>query len=178
VRISPGDFMATTELTPKIVVCDAGPVIHLDEVNCLDLLSDFAEVIIPEAVWDEIANHRPAALDLKNVAFNRLAIHENLTPELATVFQVFSLHAGEQQAIQIAHELKSGLLLTDDSAARLAAQSLTIQVHGTIGVLLRAIRRHQRTKAEILDVLKSLPQTSTLHIKSSLLEEVIRSLNS
>jgi predicted nucleic acid-binding protein len=169
--------MATTELTPKIVVCDAGPVIHLDEVNCLDLLSDFAEVIIPMAVWDEIADHRPAALQSQKVAFNRLTVHENLIPELATVFQVFSLHIGERQAIQIAHALKSGSLLTDDSAARLAAQSLTIQVHGTIGVLLRAIRRQQRTKSEILNVLESIPQTSTLHIKSSLLEEVIRSLD-
>lgn len=26
------------------VVCDAGPLIHLDEAGCLDLLADFAEV--------------------------------------------------------------------------------------------------------------------------------------
>lgn len=27
------------------VVCDAGPVIHLDELNCLDLLTDFQEIV-------------------------------------------------------------------------------------------------------------------------------------
>ena len=31
-----------SELT---VVCDAGPIIHLDELDCLDLLSDFRQVL-------------------------------------------------------------------------------------------------------------------------------------
>jgi hypothetical protein len=64
-----------------IVVCDAGPLIHLDEpengdscsgtrnafryrwirdeLGCLDLLSDFSEVLVPEAVWREVRQHRP-----------------------------------------------------------------------------------------------------------------------
>jgi hypothetical protein len=34
-----GDFMAAIDRTPSTpVVCDAGPLIHLDEVGCLDLL--------------------------------------------------------------------------------------------------------------------------------------------
>jgi hypothetical protein len=27
--------------SPLAVVCDAGPLIHLDELSCLDLLADF-----------------------------------------------------------------------------------------------------------------------------------------
>ena len=34
-----------------LVVCDAGPLIHLDELGCVDLLSDFSEVLVPETVW-------------------------------------------------------------------------------------------------------------------------------
>ena len=37
--------MATTETTEIVVVCDAGPLIHLDELGCLGLLSDFREVL-------------------------------------------------------------------------------------------------------------------------------------
>ena len=44
------------------VVCDAGPIIHLDEVNCLDLLNDFEEIILPFSVEREIAIHRSSAL--------------------------------------------------------------------------------------------------------------------
>lgn len=39
-------------------VCDAGPLIHLDELGCLDLLADFAEVIVPVGVWEETIKHR------------------------------------------------------------------------------------------------------------------------
>jgi hypothetical protein len=28
-----------------LVVCDAGPLIHLDELGCMDLLLDFSEVL-------------------------------------------------------------------------------------------------------------------------------------
>lgn len=40
------------------VVCDAGPLIHLDELDCLPLLKDFDEVLVPEQVWQEVSNHR------------------------------------------------------------------------------------------------------------------------
>lgn len=66
------------------------------------------------------------------------------------------------------------LLLTDDSAARLAATSLGIRVHGSIGILLRAIRRRQRTKEDVLGLLRALPIRSSLHLKRSLLEAVIQ----
>ena len=29
------------------VVCDAGPLIHLDELNCLELFADFEEIVLP-----------------------------------------------------------------------------------------------------------------------------------
>ncbi len=91
--------MARTEPGPP-VVCDAGPLIHLDELGCVDLLSD-------------------------------------------------------------------------DGAARWAANRLGYRVHGTIGVLLRAIRRKQRTPSEVLHHLQAIPASSTLHLRPSLLTEII-----
>jgi len=46
--------MATTESPALIVVCDAGPLIHLDEIDALDLLADFPRVLVPDAVWREV----------------------------------------------------------------------------------------------------------------------------
>lgn len=43
--------MGTPDQGPPLVVCDAGPLIHLDGVGALDLLADFTEVLVPEAVW-------------------------------------------------------------------------------------------------------------------------------
>ena len=49
------------------LICDAGPIIHLDEISCLDLLNDFDEIIIPPTVEREIATHRPSALQGSNL---------------------------------------------------------------------------------------------------------------
>ena len=61
--MSIGVCMEVTEGSPE-VVCDAGPLIHLDELGCLDLLSDFPLVLVPEEVWRErpVALHGPARL--------------------------------------------------------------------------------------------------------------------
>ena len=43
--------MLRYQLIAKVVVCDADPLIHLDELDCLDLLGDYPEVLVPEAAW-------------------------------------------------------------------------------------------------------------------------------
>jgi len=69
---------------------------------------------------------------------------------------------------------KPGLMfLTDDAAARLVATKLGYNVHGTIGILIRAIRRDLMEAEEVIGTLKRIPLKVTLHIKPSLLKEVI-----
>jgi len=56
------------------VVCDAGPLIHLDELGCLDLLSDFQAVLVPGLVWREVVQHRAAALEQGAVQLSRVNV--------------------------------------------------------------------------------------------------------
>jgi predicted nucleic acid-binding protein len=166
--------MVTTDPAAQIVVCDAGPLIHLDELDCLDLLDDFESVLVPSAVWIEVARHRPAALVSPSVLLRRVTVSLPLFPELEVLSQALSLHRGEMEALQVASEQQVSLLLTDDTAARLAARNLGLRVHGTLGLLIRAVRRGQRSRDQVLSVLRSVPNQSTLHIKSDLLDEIIR----
>jgi predicted nucleic acid-binding protein len=92
--------------------------------------------------------------------------------------QALSLELGEQAALTLMQDQPQAIFLTDDAAARLAAATLGYQVHGSIGILLRAIRRQQRTRDEILSLLDNLPAQSTLHIRPSLLQEIIARLKS
>ena len=46
-----------TSKSPLEIVCDAGPLIHLDELNCLDLLADFQAILVPAQVWEEVEHH-------------------------------------------------------------------------------------------------------------------------
>jgi predicted nucleic acid-binding protein len=125
----------------RIVVCDAGPLIHLDELACIDVLTDFAEVLVPSIVWKEVEAHRPSALAREHIAFQRVTMTGQLPASLQAVARLFSLHRGELRALQLAQRRNADFLLTDDTAARLASNALNIPVHGTLGVLLRAFRR-------------------------------------
>ena len=165
--------MATTDQPASVVVCDAGPLIHLDEICALDLLADFPRVLVPLAVWREVQHHRPAALAHPSLVIERIAPAMPAPPGLETLSQVLSLHSGEWEALRVVLENPPALLLTDDTAARLAASSLGIRAHGTIGILIRAMRRKQRSKQQVLSLLRSLPSASTLHLKRSLLDAVI-----
>ena len=60
--------MAKTKSNVR-AICDAGPVIHLDELNCLDLLCDFQEIILADTVWEEVKHHRPRALKKPDIPY-------------------------------------------------------------------------------------------------------------
>ena len=171
-----GGYVETTDLLPFIVVCDAGPLIHLDEVGCLDLLSDFSRVLVPSTVWTEVQRHREQALQNRNVELIRIVPIAPEPPALEALGVIFSLHVGEWEALRVALENPSSVLLTDDTAARLAAGNLGIRTHGTVGILVRSIRRNQRSKQQVLSILESLPTVSSLHLKRSLLDSVIQSI--
>ncbi len=117
------------------VICDAGPLIHLDELGCFDLLSDFAAVLVPEAVWQEVERHQPSALRRRKVKLHRCEAPPQSTPELKQFAEALLLASGEFQALQLVQQLPEAMLLTDDAAARIVAERLGREVHGTIGVV-------------------------------------------
>ena len=41
----------------EAAVTDAGPLIHLAEINCLSLLRLFEHLYVPQAVWAEIVGY-------------------------------------------------------------------------------------------------------------------------
>ena len=91
--------MAVTEPT-SLVICDAGPLIHLEELGCLDLLRDFGAVQVPDAVWQEVQRHRRSALRHRNVTLERMSSSPEPAPELVHLAQAFLLDAGELEALK------------------------------------------------------------------------------
>ena len=116
------------------VICDAGPFIHLDELNCLDLLADFKEIILPTVVEKEISEHRPSALRNQRLSINQTSERIDIGEELLTLCRIFSLDAGETEALALMERNPQHVFLTDDAAARLVAEQMKFKVHGTVGV--------------------------------------------
>jgi predicted nucleic acid-binding protein len=155
------------------VVCDAGPIIHLDELGSLYLMRDFERILLPEGVHEEVSKHRPGALTGSEIKWIIIRPQSLVEEHLRIMCQMFSLDVGETEALVILNGEPDCIFLTDDAAARVVAEKLGFQVHGTIGVLIRALRRGFLEKQEVVDILHLLPSISSLHIKASLLEEII-----
>jgi predicted nucleic acid-binding protein len=163
-----------TDATKYVVVADAGPLIHLDELDALDVLSDFSQILISPAVHEELRKHRPtAAAKCPQLSF---VYAPNQSAAVDSLALRYTLHRGEREALALCMEHAPALLLTDDTAARLAAKALGVAAHGTIGLLVRAVRMQHRSSRAVLDLLAAIPNRSTLHIRPALLQEVIADL--
>ena len=167
-----GVFMAKIR-SKTVVVCDAGPLIHLDEVGCLQLMADFKKVIVPYGVQREVNNHRRISFKEPDIAWSLVKAIFPLEQSINTICNLFSLDTGEMEALSLLNNEPDSIFLTDDAAARIVATRLGYQVHGTIGVLVRAIRRKLLQPEEVTDALQRIRDVSTLYIKDSLLQEVM-----
>lgn len=152
-------------------VPDSGPVIHLAELDALDVLQDFTLRIVP-AVRDEIQLHSPNALQSPHLHLVQTP-EPDFSNELQSLVQAFALDRGEADSLALLEKYPEAWFLTDDAAARLAGEHRGHHVHGTIGLLLRSVRLGFRTEQQVLTLLRSLPQKSTLHLRPSFLRTII-----
>ena len=156
-------------------VLDPGPLIHLDQLGCLDLLEGFEELRVPTVVWQEVLVHRPT-LELDRLSLRLTEPSRPPSPALTVLIHGLDLDAGEIAALTLMEEWPGDLFLSDDAAARLAAESSGFRVHGTVGLVIRAFRRGTRTIAQVRSTLEHIPTRPTLHINRGLLDRVIASL--
>ncbi len=135
----------------KSLVADTGPILHLHEAGALRLLSLIGNVFLPPLVleeargaaagiWPGVAPDWMRPQKLSSVAQQRAAAW----------LKAGLLHGGEAEALALAVELTPDWFVTDDAAARLMAESLGIESHGSLGVVLwaAASRLVERREAE------------------------------
>lgn len=129
---------------------DTGPVLHLLEAHSLRLLALVGEVHIPTAVDAEIAEHRAKWASERPGWLLLDTVGPPYREEAAAWQEAGLLDAGEAQTIALARQLRVDWLLTDDAAARLFGESLGLEVHGSLGVVLwlSAVGRLGRAEAE------------------------------
>ncbi len=156
-------------------VLDAGPLIHLSELDALDVLSDLETMRVSNTVWDEVTAHQPQALKHTKVSFQRI-VAPTPSSELQALALAFALDRGEIESLSLMEKYPTAMFLTDDAAARLVAEQRGYRVHGTIGLLIRSVRRGQRKSVDILGLLRILPQRSTLFMRQDVLQNIIEQL--
>jgi len=158
------------------VVSDSSPLIYLSRLGLIALLHQLHEqVIVPQAVWEEVAIGGTGLPESENL---KRAVSEGWilvrTPGLSQEVlgpAANQLGRGEVEAILLAKQLQA-LLLTDDSDGRALAQSIGLQVSGTVGVLIRA--KAQGHVQQLMPLLDRLRRETNFRISEELYAKALQ----
>ena len=149
-------------------VSDAGPLIHLDEINSLELLSAFDTLLIPEVVHEEIK--RGGVPDgFSDLSYELAEADENRIRSEA-------LDAGERAALAITNK-RELVLLTDDLTARKEAGDAGVEVHGSIGVIALSYARGLLDRDEAASLMRRLQRETSLFVTEAVVERGIQMLD-
>ena len=154
----------------KRVVADTGPILHLWEAKAWKCLTAGCTVSIPPEVEAELGHTLPNWLSRKPAWLNIAALHKHHQRDAQEWSQAGLLDSGEAAAIALGRQTAADWFLTDDAAARLFAQALGLEVHGSLGVLLWAAGQKIITPAEAKASLDGLAE-STLWVSPRILKE-------
>ena len=158
----------------RVCVIDAGPIIHLDEIGALKLLFHLGEVFVPESVAYEAEKHRPG-VSVK-LGPHIVAEAESMSWRLVEIIKLHDLDLGESAALAWVEKFGADLFVSDDKAARAAADDMGYESTGTLGVITRAADERHIVIEEAVALLRSIPIRSTLFVTPALLEKVIATL--
>lgn len=150
-------------------ISDTGPIIHLTEIDSLVVLDIFSEILIPE----EVSNELRLSKTLIPKKIKIFGIRPEFKNNVKVLTNQENLDLGEASAIIISIQEKADCFLTDDLDARNVALKYNLEVHGTVGVILRAFREKIINKKVAIEKIKELHTNSSLFITEDLINEVI-----
>ncbi|MEK6657979.1 MAG: DUF3368 domain-containing protein [Nitrospirota bacterium] len=122
-----------------IVVSDTSPIMNLAVIDQLNLLEKlYQKVFIPEAVFHELLTTLPESAAGRVIPKTlwlekRIVANQSLVDSL-----ILELDLGEAEAIVLAMEMKSDLLLLDERRARQVSSRLGLKFIGLLGILVEA----------------------------------------
>ena len=93
-RMLSGVCVAAVETAARVVVLDAGPLIHLDELDSLALLDDYKELLVPAAVWLEVERHRPSLFRTPGLNISRVTPNGSCSPALVALSRLYPAACG------------------------------------------------------------------------------------
>lgn len=154
-----------------IVVSNASPLINLARIGQLKLLDElYAEIHIPDAVWQEVVvAGLPGAELVANAAW--IKRHSVTNSTLVRALRQ-DLDAGESEAIALALELEAELLLMDESLGRETARHLGVRFIGIVGMLVEA--KHSGRISAIKPYLDTLREVAGFRIHQALYVRVLQ----
>lgn len=129
-----------------MIVSDSTTLIILFDLNRLELLSNlFPKVIIPSAVYEEVAVKNPIELP------EFISVQKPSDCEVLETLKMV-LDLGESEAIALALELKTKLII-DEKKGRKIAMKQGLEIIGLLGIVYLNIKKGFLSKDEAKEFL-------------------------
>jgi predicted nucleic acid-binding protein len=164
----------------EVVVTDATVLIYLARLGELDYLDNlFEDVYVSKTVYEEVVTRGQEeqyadALPIEAATdrfIDVITLSDETVDRADEIQQSSGLERGECTAIALADE-EDARCLTDDHAARKTAESLGLEVNGTIYVLLEVLDRGRISLDEYVEKLDDLTDNG-FRISASLYRHAI-----
>ena len=146
-------------------ICDAGPLIHLGEIGAARLLAQFHPLLVPPSVQAEAASFHPPPSFAWEITAVTAVDRDTLADRLTT-----RLDPGEFDCLALCAQHPKAIFLTDDLAARREAQRLSIPVHGSVGIVVRAFRVGLLSRPEADAALVALRDCRSLFVSTVIID--------
>lgn len=155
-----------------IVVSNTSPITNLAAIQRIDILEKiYNGIIIPQAVYDEMANlgyEVPGTEEVKTLAWIEIQpiFNSTLVTELKT-----EIDPGEAEAIALAIEINADRIIIDDYKGRVVASRLGLKVTGILGVLV--IAKHRGIINNIKPIMDDLKNIAGFRISPQLYNHIL-----
>ncbi|MEE9338565.1 MAG: DUF3368 domain-containing protein [Methylococcaceae bacterium] len=117
-------------------VSNTTPIISLSSIGKIEILKDlFQEIIIPQAVYDEIKVKQGYGYNEVDLSFITVQTIQNTEREKLLLEQ---LDAGEAQAIVLSKEINADNTVIDENTGYIIAKESGLNVIRTLSILLKA----------------------------------------
>ncbi len=155
-----------------IIISDTSPISNFFIIGKLQLLQNIYEnVIIPEAVYNELTALQQSGFDISNITLSPWITVQKITSETELPFLLQKIDRGEAEAIILAKELHAELLLMDESRGRKIAKEAGLQTIGLLGVLLEA--KSKAIISSVKEIIDELKNKAKFRIHEKLYKEVL-----
>ncbi|MEK6614848.1 MAG: DUF3368 domain-containing protein [Bacteroidota bacterium] len=157
-----------------VVISDTTAISNLYKIGKLNYLKLlFREVIIPNAVYDELLGIEQSGYDISEIKNAEWLIKAKVNDSQLLSKLHLDLDTGESEAIALAQERKCDFLIIDEKKGRKIAEALGIKTIGIIGILIQLKR--EKIIHRVKPILDDLRENAGFWISEKLYHFVLES---
>ncbi|MBI2632626.1 hypothetical protein HYW75_06480 [Candidatus Pacearchaeota archaeon] len=158
----------------KEAVFDAGPFIHLSEINQLELIKLFSTILTTSYILEECKHLRKEIIKFKHI--QEAILKSTANDFVKYLVNRYNIDFGEATGISLCKQERIKLFFTDDLEARDVAYNLGFEAHGTISIILRTYKENIISKKETIELIEKLYKGSSLYLSKDLKDWIINEI--